>query len=90
MPTIQTSPRIAAIMAAYPADAELMMFFQQPDNPEVMQRYRMNKEAFLHFVKDKPPVMGKLLGTEKTDFSKVTNAEFCRMINRTSLLQRLT
>jgi hypothetical protein len=65
-----STPRIAAIMAAYPADAELMMFFQQPDNPEVMQRYKMNKEAFLHFEKGKPPVMGKLHWCRKNRFLK--------------------
>jgi len=78
------TPRVAAIMAAYPEDADLLMLFSNPDNINRVQQYRMTKEAYLHFVKGQPPAMGKLMKTVDFDFKQLTAESFERLVNPNS------
>lgn len=72
--------RVAALMAAYPAETDLLMLFQDVKKPEVIQKYKMSREAFLNFVKGQPPALGELIGEEQTDFKQISPDEFERML----------
>lgn len=86
-----STPRVAAILAAYPTNADLLMYFQQPDYPEMMQHYAMTKDAFLHFIKGAPPHLGSLICTEKTNYFKVTEKELKQITHHpNSFIKKLT
>jgi ectoine hydroxylase-related dioxygenase (phytanoyl-CoA dioxygenase family) len=78
---ITNQPRVAAVMAAYPAEADLLMLFAAKENPDLLNKYKMTREAYLHFIKGEPPAMGQLLGTVKFDRHHITVQEFESMIS---------
>lgn len=70
------TPRVAAVLAAYPEKAELVHYFLPRGNKTDVSKYKMTKEAFLHFVKEQPPSLGEFVEIEKFDFKQVTPQEF--------------
>ena len=89
-PNLTAIPRVAAVMAAYPSQAELLMLYLEKGSLTNVQKYKMTKEAYLHFTKGEPPVMGELLNTEQFNFAQITPEEFDKMIKPSkSLLQKL-
>jgi hypothetical protein len=79
-PNLTDHPRVAAVMAAYPADADLLMYFQEKDSTTAIQKYRMTKDAYLHFIKGEPPASGILIETEFFDYKPVTQNELRKMV----------
>jgi len=75
-PNLTDSPRVAAVLAAYPEKAELIHYFLPSGEKTQVSKYKMTKEAFLHFIKEQPPAMGEFLQYEKFDFKQVTPQEF--------------
>lgn len=69
-------PRVAAVLAAYPENAELLHYFLPKGNKTEVSKYKMTKEAFLHFIKEQPPAMGEFVETEHFDFKQVGDKEF--------------
>lgn len=74
------SPRVAAIMAAYPKGAQLLMQFQNPADAGTMQTYAMTRDAFIHYVKGAPPHLGKLIKEEPVNYGQLTAMEFNAML----------
>lgn len=70
------TPRVAAVLAAYPEKAELLHYFLPKGNKSEVSKYKMTKEAFLHFIKEQPPAMGEFVAVENFDFRQVTPQEF--------------
>ena len=78
-PNLTDMPRIAAVMAAYHDDAQLLMYFLDKDSSSSVQKYKMTKDAYLHFIKGEPPAIGELIETEFFDYKQITPAEFGKM-----------
>lgn len=86
-------PRIAAVMAAYNADAPLIHYYLPDDRSNILQKFSMTKEAYLHFVKLQPPAKGVFIGEEKYEFKQLKKKEFFLMLRngkKISVLQKLT
>jgi hypothetical protein len=77
-----TSPRLAAVMAAYSKDAPLIHYYLPQIGSDRLEKYAMDKEAYLHFEKEKPPLKGVLIGEEKFDFTPLSIEEFDRISGR--------
>ena len=88
-PNLTQTPRVAAVMAAYPSDAELLMYFFEKGSTNTVQRYKMTKEAYLHFIKGEPPAAGDLMETEIFDYRPVTLHELCAMLPVKSFVQQV-
>lgn len=88
-PNLTDTPRVAAVMAAYPSDAELLMYFLENGTKDKVQKYKMTKEAYLHFIKGEPPAAGELIETETFDYRKVTPVELRSMLPSKSFMQQL-
>ena len=71
--------RVAAVMAAYPKVADLLMLYEA-DN--LLQQYKMTKEAYLNFVKGQPPAMGKWMQSIFYDYKQLSAREFQRLVKR--------
>jgi hypothetical protein len=69
-------PRIAAVMAAYHSEAQLLHYYLPEGKKNKVQEYSMTKDAFLHFVKGMPPSKGILLGEKNYDFSQLDMERF--------------
>jgi hypothetical protein len=84
-------PRLAAVVAAYSEDAPLIHYFLPSLDSNRLQKYSMDKEAYLYFEKEKPPLRGVLLGEEEFDFRQLDFEEFDRISNTgtKTLLQRI-
>jgi len=74
-----SSPRLAAVVAAYSRDAPLIHYYLPQIDSNRLEKYAMDKEAYLHFEKEKPPLKGVLIGEERYDFSPLSIAEFNRI-----------
>lgn len=89
-----TEPRIAAVVAAYHAEAPLIHYYLPSSNSNRLQKYSMNKEAYLHFVKQQPPAKGVYIADEEFDFKQLTPNEFYRLTEKqpkhSSLLQKFS
>lgn len=68
-------------MAAYPAEADLLMLFAAKENPALLNKYKMTREAYLHFIKGEPPAMEQLLETVNFDSRQINAQEFENMIS---------
>jgi hypothetical protein len=79
-PNLTTVPRIAAVIAAYPKSAELLLLFPSGKSSTSLDKYKMTKEAYLHFIKGQPPAMGEFLESVYSDFEAVTPEEFNAMV----------
>ena len=88
-PNLTDTPRVAAVMAAYPSDTDLLMYFLEKGSTNSVQRYRMTKEAYLHFIKGEPPGAGDLIGTETFDYRPVTPDELRAMLPPRSFVQQV-
>lgn len=87
-PNLTGQPRVAAVMAAYPQEADLLMYYAQSD-PQQLGRYIMSREAYLRFVKGEAP-QATLAAIVPADHSPVTAAALRRMtVKPMSLLDRL-
>jgi hypothetical protein len=69
-------PRIAAVIAAYPSDAQLLHYYLPEGEKNKVQQYSMTKEAFLHFKKGEPPAKGIFLKEVNFDFKQLSKTEF--------------
>jgi hypothetical protein len=69
-------PRIAAVLAAYHKEAELLHFYLPEGERSIVQKYSMTKEAFLHFVKGSPPLKGVFVDNIEYDFRQLSAEEF--------------
>jgi hypothetical protein len=88
-PNLTENPRVAAVMAAYPSEAELLMYFLKKDSTTIVEKYKMTKEAYLHFTKGEPPVAGDLIETETFDYLPVTSDELRAMLPSRSFVQQV-
>lgn len=75
-------PRLAAVMAAYQSEADLLHYYLPPGERTKVQRYAMTKEAFLHFVKEQPPAKGVWQGEEEFAFPQVGQKEWHRLLGK--------
>lgn len=78
------SPRVAAVLAAYPKEADLLMYFADEKDNNKINRFNMTKEAYLRFIKGEPPA-ADLAGSSCADYSPVTAAELREMIASTAV-----
>lgn len=87
------TPRVAAVVAAYPAEARLIHYYLPDADKNTLQRYGMTKEAYLHFKKGHPPAKGVFEGEEEYEFRHLGPQEFRALLKpekgRGSLLGRL-
>ena len=88
-PNQTDTPRVAAVMAAYPTDADLLMYFLENGSTSSVQKYKMTKEAYLHFIKGEPPAAGDLIETETFDYRPVTPDELRAMLPPRSFVQQV-
>lgn len=77
-----TAPRIAAVIAAYQSEAELLHFFLPDKQKHVVQKYSMTKEAFLHFKKQSPPAKGVFMGEINHAFKQLQPREFEALLKK--------
>lgn len=77
-------PRLAAVIAAYSADAPLIHYFLPNKNSNRLQKYAMNKDAYLSFVKQQPPAKGVYLCDEEFDFAPLSKEDFLKLIGERS------
>lgn len=75
-PNSTATPRVAAVLAAYPEKAELIHYYLPSGEKTAVSKYKMTKEAFLHFIKEQPPALGEFVAIEKFDFKQVSAQEF--------------
>lgn len=75
-------PRLAAVIAAYCSDAELLHYFLPEGEKNRVKKYKMSKEAFVHFVKNQPPAKGVFLNEIDYDFKQLSKQEFKAMPNK--------
>ncbi|MBS1618763.1 MAG: phytanoyl-CoA dioxygenase family protein [Bacteroidetes bacterium] len=73
------SPRVAAVMAAYPGEADLLMYFADEKDSNTVSKYKMTKDAYLRFVKGTPPA-ADLTEKLQADYSPVTPAQLRDMV----------
>lgn len=89
-----STPRLSAVIAAYSADAPLIHYYLPDINSNVLQKYGMHKEAYLHFVKQQPPAKGVYIKDVEFDFKQLNAHEFNQLAkqqrSKVSLLSRLT
>jgi hypothetical protein len=78
-PNNSNRPRIAAVIAAYSANAPLIHYYLPDPNSNRLQKYAMNKEAYLSFVKQQPPNKGIYLCDEEFDFTPMSQKEFLQL-----------
>jgi hypothetical protein len=83
-PNLTSSPRIAAVIAAYPKNAELLLLFPSKECSTLLEKYKMTKEAYLHFIKGEPPALGEFLEFVHFNFTAVTPEEFDSMVSGSS------
>lgn len=74
-----SSPRLAAVIAAYSKDAPLIHYYLPQIDSGLLKKYSMSKEAYLHFEKKKPPLKGVLIGEERFDFTPLSREKFHRV-----------
>lgn len=90
-PNNSTRPRIAAVIAAYSADAALIHYYLPDLNSNRLQKYAMNKEAYLSFVKQLPPAKGVYLCDEEFDFTPMSKKEFLQLADgKKNWLQKIS
>lgn len=84
-------PRLAAVMAAYPSEAELLHYYLPGGQGNRVQKYGMTKEAFLSFVKEQPPREGIFLEEVEHEFIQLQLPELTAHLPkaRTSVLRKL-
>lgn len=74
--------RIAAVLAAYPDKADLLHYYLPTTENNLVSKYLMTKQAYLHFKKGEPPAMGILLEKVNFDFKQISKTEFERLWQR--------
>jgi len=84
------TPRVSAVIAAYNADAPLIHYYLPDTKSTTLQKYGMNKEAYLYFVKQQPPAKGVFLKNEQFEFKQLGNAEFETLVKKKGLKLSLT
>jgi len=75
-------PRIAAVIAAYPSDAQLLHYYLPEREKMKVWQYSMTKEAFLYFKKGEPPAKGIFLKEVDFDFKQLSKTEFDFLTNK--------
>jgi hypothetical protein len=75
-PNTSGAVRLAAVMAAYNSSADLIHYYLPDIDSDVLQKYGMNKEAYLSFEKKSPPRKGILKGELRHKFHQVDVEEF--------------
>lgn len=93
-PNRTSKPRLAAVMAAYHADAQLIHYYLPEGKGYLLQKYQMDKEAYLSFVKNAPPAKGIFLENVAYDFHQVDKREFDMLTkqygSKTSIFSKLS
>ena len=76
-----SQPRVAAVLAAYSEDAPLIHYYLPKGDPKLpLQKYSMTKEAYIHFVKEQPPALGKYISEAPYDFRQISVNELDEMM----------
>lgn len=90
---IADKARLAAVMAAYHADAQLLHYYLPDGKGNTVQKYSMTKDAFLSFVKNNPPAKGFFIEGITHDFHQLDVNEFKKILKQKSskngILKRL-
>ena len=86
---LSSKPRLAAVLAAYSAQAELIHYYLPKIESNIMKKYRMSKEAYLTFVKQQPPSKGEYIGEESFDFRQITKHEMMAFVSPRRKLKNL-
>jgi len=76
------TPRVAAVIAAYQNEAELLHFYLPDIRKNVVQKFGMTKEAFLHFKKGCPPLKGIFQNEINHDFKQLKPDEFNALLKK--------
>jgi ectoine hydroxylase-related dioxygenase (phytanoyl-CoA dioxygenase family) len=79
------TPRLAAVIAAYSKEAPLIHYYLPNIDSSLLKKYAMNKEAYLSFEKEKPPMRGVFIGEEEFDFTVLSPNAFAKMAQPNSL-----
>ena len=86
-------PRLAAVMAAYHADAPLIHYYLPEGKGNTLHKYGMDKEAYLSFVKNMPPAKGVFQEEVEYDFHQLDKREFSAILKQgkpqTNILSKL-
>ena len=77
-----SQPRIAAVIAAYNMGAELLHYYLPEGEKNNLQKYKMTKNAFLHFVKGQAPARGTFIEKKQYDFKQLNNQEFKSLLKQ--------
>ncbi len=75
-------PRVAAVIALYPSDAELLHYQVDTYDAEMVHKYAMDRDAFVRYVKGAHPSDGRHLGTMPFDSTPVSAEQYERMRGR--------
>lgn len=83
--------RLAAVVAAYSEAAPLVHYYLPDITTGRLEKYSMNKEAYLYFEKEKPPMKGVFEEAIHFNFNRLTANEFSVFTKppHLSLIQRL-
>lgn len=68
--------RISAVIACYPQGADLF-HYQESSEAGKLGKYKMNKEAYVSYIKGAPPALGKFLEEVKVDTRPHTRLTYC-------------
>ena len=71
-----SEPRLAAVIAAYHGDADLLHYYLPEGEKSKVKKFSMTKEAFLYFVKNMPPQKGLFIEDIDFDFKQLSSNEF--------------
>ncbi len=73
-------PRLAAVMAAYSADADLLHYFLPNIESKMVMQYSMTKEAFVTFKKELPPPKGVFMKEVEFVNPQLSITEFMSLV----------
>jgi hypothetical protein len=75
------APRLAAVIAAYSSEAPLVHYYLPKMDSNRLLEYSMDKEAYLYFEKEKPPMKGVFQKEVEFDFPSLDIKAFDRLSN---------
>lgn len=69
-PNLGRKHRLACVVSLYPKEATLYNYFLKENH--ILQKYEMNREAFIKYIKGGPPQFGKLMGETMFGAEEIT------------------